>query len=85
MNTVNNPESTKEQFSIHKCCVIIPTYNNAQTLEKLIEGVRKITDNIIIVNDGSTDNTGEILLRIKSPTIIQFESNRGKGAAIKEG
>ena len=44
-----------------KCCVIIPTYNNDQTLEKIIRDVKRWTCNIIVVNDGSTDTTKQIV------------------------
>lgn len=66
-------------------CVIIPTYNNEKTLEGVISGVIKITKNIIIVNDGSTDNTNDILKKFSFLTIISYERNRGKGYAIQKG
>ena len=66
-------------------CVIIPTYNNEKTLEGVISGVIKITKNIIIVNDGSTDNTKDILKKFSFLTIISYERNRGKGYAIQKG
>ena len=66
-------------------CVIIPTYNNEKTLEGVISGVLKITKNIIIVNDGSTDNTKDILKKFSLLTIISYERNRGKGYAIQKG
>ncbi|MFH1936086.1 MAG: DUF2062 domain-containing protein [Bacteroidota bacterium] len=47
-----------------RCCVIIPTYNNAGTLEKVIRGVQEYSDDIIVVNDGSTDETPEILNKL---------------------
>lgn len=67
-------------------CALIPTYNNDQTLESLISTVLKYTANIIVVNDGSNDRTGEILERFKNEVVtISFPKNRGKGAALKEG
>ncbi|MGE4515173.1 MAG: glycosyltransferase family 2 protein, partial [Chryseobacterium sp.] len=44
-----------------KICVLIPTYNNEKTLKRVIDGVLQYTENIIVVNDGSTDSTQEIL------------------------
>ena len=38
-------------------CVIIPTFNNAATLAGVIRDVAALTRNIIVVNDGSTDDT----------------------------
>jgi glycosyltransferase involved in cell wall biosynthesis len=66
-------------------CVIIPTYNNQKTLEDVISGVLKLTKDIIIVNDGSTDFTNDILEKFSYLTIISYEKNRGKGYAIRQG
>lgn len=69
-----------------KCCVIIPTYNNDQTLKKVIDDVLNYTIHIIIVNDGSTDNTSEILKEYVSRLqIINFPKNKGKGLALRRG
>lgn len=67
-------------------CVLIPTYNNEQTLEDVILSTIEETDNIIVVNDGSNDSTRNILERFKDKIhIITFDKNRGKGAALREG
>lgn len=66
-------------------CVIIPTYNNQKTLQRVIDGVLNYTQNIIIVNDGSTDETFSILQKYPQLTQIQFPKNKGKGAALREG
>lgn len=68
-----------------KYCVIIPTYNNEKTLESVISGVLVHTREIIIVNDGSTDGTAEILSRFSNLKIISYTPNRGKGYAIRQG
>jgi len=68
-----------------KCCVIIPTYNNENTLKEVIEGVLNYTSNIIIVNDGSTDNTAHILKEYTNLIQIHFPKNRGKGTALRKG
>jgi glycosyltransferase involved in cell wall biosynthesis len=66
-------------------CVLIPTYNNAKTLEEVIEGVLNITGNIIIINDGSSDNTADVLKKFGFLTVISYERNRGKGYALRRG
>ncbi len=48
-------------FKEKKCCVIIPTYNNDFTLTAIINDVLAYTSDIIVVDDGSTDSTSEIL------------------------
>ncbi|MBC8485139.1 MAG: DUF2062 domain-containing protein [Bacteroidetes bacterium] len=81
MLTVND----NNKFEDKKCCVIIPTYNNCKTLDKVITGVLKFTDNIIIVNDGSTDETESILEKNKNLFIISYPENKGKGYALRKG
>lgn len=68
-----------------ECVVILPTYNNARTLPKVIADVKEYCDDIMVVNDGSTDDTHGIL--VDTPDIILLEypdaKNRGKGHALK--
>ncbi len=65
-------------------CVIIPTYNNALTLKSVIDGINKYTNNIIVVNDGSSDNTDLILKNYPDFEIISYDQNKGKGYAIQK-
>ena len=65
--------------------VIIPTYNNGSTLKEIVEGAGKICGNIIIVDDGSRDNTSELIAGFAGVEIITHDKNRGKGAALKSG
>lgn len=69
--------------------VIIPTYNNAGTIPDVVRRVIPLGLPLIIVDDGSTDGTGQILNDIQrqdpeSIQIITFPANKGKGAALKE-
>ncbi len=68
-----------------KCCVIIPTYNNAKTIEKVINAVRSYSDDLLVVNDGSTDATTEILQQIDNITLVSYPQNKGKGYALRKG
>lgn len=65
--------------------VLIPTYNNAGTLAQVISDVKEYSSDVIVVNDGSTDNTAEILTAIEDIRIISYAENRGKGYALKLG
>ena len=66
-------------------CVIIPTYNNQKTLQRVVDGVLNHTENIIIVNDGSTDETFELLKKYPQSAQIHFPENKGKGIALRKG
>ena len=67
-------------------CVLVPTYNNGKTLAKVILGVLEYTSNVIVVNDGSNDNTESILEQFQNKLdIIAFRKNQGKGAALRKG
>lgn len=67
-------------------CAIIPTYNNAGTVGQVIDDVRRFCDNVIVVNDGSTDETATILdARQESITVVAYPQNKGKGHALVAG
>jgi glycosyltransferase involved in cell wall biosynthesis len=66
-------------------CVVIPTYNNEKTLETILQDVLQITDDVIVVNDGSTDNTLSVIQRFSSILSISYAQNRGKGYALMKG
>lgn len=63
--------------------MIVPTYNNHLTLEAVLHGVRKYCDDIIVVNDGSTDNTAALLEKIPDLRVITHTHNQGKGVALR--
>ncbi len=70
--------------------VIIPAYNEEQTIRQVLETVQAlpIEKQIIVVNDGSTDETYTILEELRSDdglTIVHCKENRGKGFAIRSG
>jgi glycosyltransferase involved in cell wall biosynthesis len=68
--------------------VIIPTYNNAQTLSEVLEALSALKLPLFIVNDGSTDATGDVLgvwRERPQVTVLTHEQNRGKAAALRTG
>lgn len=80
-----NPPLYQSRFDTLQCCVLIPTYNNHKTLQRVIDDVQIYTSNIIVVNDGSTDDTANILQRFPFLRVINIPVNKGKGNALKIG
>lgn len=72
-----------------KLSVIIPVYNEEKTVAKIVEQVlaEKTPKEVIIVDDGSTDKTREIIKKLKDARIKKLfhTKNSGKGAAIRTG
>ncbi|MCE5214018.1 MAG: glycosyltransferase [Methanobacterium sp.] len=66
--------------------VIIPAFNEDKTVGNVVKTVKKLSyiDEIIVVDDGSYDNTASVAENAGA-TVIQHTKNRGKGAAIKTG
>ena len=79
---MENPDLLKDRFKEFRACVIIPTYNNAATLADVIRDVANYTNDIIVVNDGSTDGTKKIIESFSFLQSLSFEKNAGKGMAV---
>ena len=75
----------RTKFELHRVCIIIPTYNNAKTLGTVIADVAAYSNDIIVVNDGSTDETQNILSSYSFVHIISYKKNVGKGWALRKG
>lgn len=67
-------------------CVLMPTYNNAGTLRDVVERVLRFCVDVIVVNDGCTDTSAEILASFgENITVVDYGKNCGKGYALKQG
>ncbi|CAM3590783.1 DUF2062 domain-containing protein [Flavobacterium chungbukense] len=78
-------KSHQELLNSISFCVIVPTYNNPKTLKKVLDSILDFTSDIIIINDGSTDSTPEILKQYSQLTQIHHPKNLGKGRALRNG
>ncbi|MDD4353115.1 MAG: glycosyltransferase family 2 protein [Candidatus Nanoarchaeia archaeon] len=65
--------------------VLIPAYNEEKSIKEVINRTKKFVSNILIINDGSTDNTHLILNKIKNIEVINILNNSGKANALKLG
>jgi len=72
-----------------KISIIIPVYNEAKTVKDILDRVKNssvsLEKEIIVVDDGSTDNTSDVLSSIHGIKVLRNLSNKGKGAALKKG
>lgn len=78
--------ATQTRMQQLKACVVMPTYNNGGTLRDVVERVFPFCTDVIVVNDGCTDNSAEVLASMgKRITVVDYGRNRGKGYALKQG
>jgi 3-hydroxymyristoyl/3-hydroxydecanoyl-(acyl carrier protein) dehydratase len=68
-------------------CVVAPTCNNGKTLAGVLDDILRYTSSVIVVNDGSTDDTARILqCRFSGRVVtVSCSPNRGKGHALRKG
>ena len=83
--------STEETRDYHKLSVIVPVFDERNTVVEIVRRMRAVDLpvelEIVIVDDGSTDGTRDVLRQLGDSTVrvITHEANRGKGAAIRSG
>lgn len=77
--------SVKATLKARGICVVIPTFNNAGTLARVISQAQNYCSDVIVVNDGSTDGTDALLQQTEGITVVAYPDNRGKGHALKKG
>ncbi|WP_374024116.1 glycosyltransferase family 2 protein [Mycobacterium sp. HNNTM2301] len=64
--------------------IVIPAFNEAAVIGEVVADVRSVFDNVVCVDDGSTDDTGEIARRAGAH-LVRHPINLGQGAAIQTG
>lgn len=85
MEEIKTDLDLSKNIDQNKICVIVPTYNNQKTLKRVLDSVLLYTTNIIVVNDGSTDDTSRILEDYPQLAQVHFPKNSGKGMALRKG
>ena len=73
----------------NEVCAVIPTYQNAKTLLKVVADVHRVVDTVFVVDDGSNDGTAALLDKAtgneRPEKVLTHAKNCGKGAALKTG
>ena len=71
----------------NKISIVIPVYNESTVVKGVIEELKlkRPNDNIIVINDGSSDNSINVLLSIPNIYVLSHEINLGQGAALQTG
>ena len=67
--------------------IVVPAYNEAATIEELLRrlGTVPFRSEVIVVDDGSTDGTGDLAAGVEGVQVIRRARNAGKGAAVRDG
>jgi len=69
----------------HKIGAVIPAYNVERHIKQMIEGLPAMIDRIYVVDDGSTDNTSNVIKEFSNIHLLKHEVNKGPGAAMVTG
>lgn len=69
---------------MHEICCLICAYNEEKTIGSVVKGCKKYFDSVIVVDDGSTDKSGDAAV-LSGAYVIKHPKNSGKGAALKTG
>ncbi|MGQ9608997.1 MAG: glycosyltransferase family 2 protein [bacterium] len=65
-------------------CILLPGYNEEKMIGQIVSKARKVINDVIVIDDGSTDDTYQIA-KSAGAIVIRHEVNKGKGAALKTG
>jgi len=72
-----------------KISVVIPVFNERETLAEIVSRVRRALEDrdaeVVVVDDGSTDGTRDVLRSLSGVRVIEHDRNQGKGAALRTG
>jgi len=74
----------QDLFEKYSVCILLPSYNNAATIVQVIKDSLMQTSHVVVVNDGSTDHTLDVINDLPVQ-LVSYEKNRGKGFALRKG
>lgn len=91
VNTLPSAQQTRQWLRALKVCVIVPTYNNRNTVLQVLDRLQPFAADILVVNDGSTDDTPQLLAQWHPAdsadyyNVVSYVENQGKGHALRTG
>ncbi len=68
-----------------RCAIVIPVYNHGTQVRGVVEKCLQLRLPVIVVDDGSTDSTSDVLASLSDVTVIRHTENQGKGASLLSG
>jgi glycosyltransferase involved in cell wall biosynthesis len=68
-----------------RCAIVIPAYNHGAQVRKVVEKCLQFRLPVVVVDDGSTDSTPDVLASFSGITVIRHKKNQGKGASLLTG
>ena len=68
-----------------RCAIVIPAYNHAGQVRTVVQKCLQFRLPVVVVDDGSTDSTPEVLASLSGITVIHHKKNQGKGASLLTG
>ena len=79
-----NPAGRRPDTGDVSVFVVVPAYNESEVVGQVVESLRRDYPNVVVVDDGSTDETREAA-KAAGATVLRHVINRGQGAAIQTG
>jgi len=80
-----NKIRVKKSSSKNLYYVVVPVYNEEKNIVSFLKKLKNYSSNIIVVNDGSSDKTAELVKEIPLVELVNLKRNQGKGIAMKTG
>jgi glycosyltransferase involved in cell wall biosynthesis len=68
-----------------RCAIVIPTYNHGAQVRKVVEKCLQFRLPVVVIDDGSTDSTPDVLASLSGVAVIRHKKNQGKGASLLTG
>ena len=84
----SNPKGATSLQTIIRTCAVIPTYNNPETIRRVVVKLREYVEDVIVVDDGSAEPGQLACKELQDEGLIDLvvrDCNGGKGAAVKDG